>query len=136
MKRIFLPFIIFVGLILGASSAAFAGNAFNVPVALQGWLPLIGTSLTSIVFTLLAFIPSIRNVGFQFQDAILELNKFIAKYQAILMNGEMKQDFMRVLFKLDIATESLALLMGRLGAKKLQTFLSDIIKQDWYEKNR
>jgi hypothetical protein len=75
-------------------------------------------------------------VGFQFQDAILELNKFIVKYQAILMNGEMKQDFMRVLFKLDIATESLALLMGKLGAKKLQTFLSDIIKQDWYEKNR
>ena len=133
MFKNFILFIFcFVGLILGASTAVFAGTALNVPAVLQGWLPLLGSGAVGIFFILITLIPAIRNVGFQFQDAVLEFNKFIAKWQSVLLVGEIKQDFMKVLMKFDIALESLAVIMGKVGAKKLQTFLSDIIKQEWY----
>ena len=133
MFKNFILFIFcFVGIILGASTAAFAGTALNVSAVLQGWLPFIGSGAVGIFFILITLIPAIRNVGFQFQDAVLEFNKFIAKWQSVLLVGEIKQDFMKVLMKFDIALESLAVIMGKVGAKKLQTFLSDIIKQEWY----
>jgi hypothetical protein len=118
-------------MVLSFFALTWAGNAFVLPSWAQGWLPFVGSGVAGIIVTLLGLIPAIRGVGSNFTDAALELNKFIEKYKSVLQ-GDMKQDLMKVLWKLDVAFESLATIMGKVGAKKLGQFLSDIIKQEWY----
>jgi hypothetical protein len=114
-----------------AADANSTGVAVFSSEWLKEWFPFIGSGIGGIALTLITIIPSIRKVGSLFTDAALELNKLLSKYKELL-SGDVKADLFKVLMKFDTAFEMLALIMGKVGAKKLQTFLQNIIKSEWY----